>query len=264
MRFVPLGRNVDTMEKISSRQNKIIAHIRRLGSDRAYRRSCGQYVCDGEKLLREALIWGAEVKIALWSRPPCVALPDTAAQYEAPQELLDYATSLKNCPGVLFTVEQKRWEPAAPGRTLVLETIQDPGNLGTILRTANALCMDTVILTGECADLYNPKTVRAAMGALFRQRVYELPRAGMRDYLTENHMRLYGAALSDTAADIRSLSLDRAAVAIGSEGSGLSNELLEMCDGQLVIPMNPDCESLNAAAAAAIVMWELTGRSSVR
>lgn len=251
------------MERISSRQNKIIAHIRRLGSDRAYRRACGQYVCDGEKLLREALVWGVEVKTALWCRPPCVELPDTAAQYSAPQELLDYATALKNCPGVLFTVEQKRWELSPPGRTLVLETIQDPGNLGAILRTANALGMDTVILTGECADLYNPKTVRAAMGALFRQRVYELPRDEMRAYLTENRLRLYGAALSDSAADIRSLSLDGAAVAIGSEGSGLSRGLLEMCDGQLVIPMNPACESLNAASAAAIIMWELT-RTKIR
>lgn len=252
------------MEKLSSRQNKIIVHLRRLGSDRAYRRECSQYVCDGEKLLREAVRWGAEIKTAVWCSEPTVRLPDTAAQYSASRELLDYATALKNCPGVLFTVEQKRWEPAAPGRTLVLETIQDPGNLGTILRTANALGMDTVILTGQCADLYNPKTVRSAMGALFRQRVYELSREEMRTYLTENGLRLYGAALSDSAADIRALSLENVAVAIGSEGSGLSPELLKLCDEQLIIPMNPACESLNAAVAAAIVMWELTGSKSGR
>lgn len=246
------------MEKLSSRQNKIIAHMRRLGSDRSYRRECSQYVCDGEKLLREALKWGARVKDAVWCREPTVKLPDTVRQYAASRELLDYATALKNCPGVLFTVEQKRWESAAPGRTLVLETIQDPGNLGTILRTANALGMDTVILTGQCADLYNPKTVRSAMGALFRQRVYELSLGEMRSYLSENGLKLYGAALSDAAEDIRALSLENAAVAIGSEGSGLSRGLLEMCDGELIVPMDPACESLNAAVAAAIVMWELT------
>ena len=70
--------------------------------------------------------------------------------------------------------------------------------------------------------------------------------------------------MSDTSADIRTLNLDRTAVAIGSEGSGLSRELLEMCDGQLIIPMNPACESLNAAVAAAIVMWELTGSTQNR
>lgn len=252
------------MEKISSRQNKIISHVRRLGSDRAYRRECGEYVCDGEKLLSEAVKWGAKVKAALWCTKPSVSLPDTVRQYAAPQELLDYATALKNCPGVLFTVEPMLWPHAAPGRTLVLETIQDPGNLGTILRTANALGMDTVILTGGCADLYNPKTVRAAMGALFRQRVYEFTRGQTRAYLSENGLSLYGAALSDTAADIRTLSLDHIAVAIGSEGSGLSRELLDLCDGQLIIPMNPACESLNAAVAAAIVMWELTENISAR
>lgn len=248
------------MEKLSSRQNKTVAHLRRLGSDRAYRRECAQYVCDGEKLLREALKWGAEIKTAVWRAEPTLKLPDTVRQYTAPQELLDYATSLKNCPGVLFTVEQKRWPLSPPGRTLVLETIQDPGNLGTILRTANALGMDTVILTGQCADLYNPKTVRSAMGALFRQRVYELSLEQARAFLSENGLRLYGAALSDASEDIRALDLKNAAVAIGSEGSGLSPELLEMCDGQLIIPMNPACESLNAAVAAAIVMWELTGK----
>lgn len=252
------------MEKLSSRQNKIIAHIRRLGSDRSYRRECSQYVCDGEKLLREALEWGAEITDALWCAEPSVKLPDTVRQYAAPQELLDYASALKNCPGVLFSVRQKHWPPEPPGRTLVLETIQDPGNLGTILRTANALSVDTVILTGECADIYNPKTVRAAMGAVFRQRVYELPRERLRAHLSENALRLYGAALSDTAADIREMNLENTAVAIGSEGSGLSRELLEMCDGQLIIPMSPSCESLNAAVAAAIVMWELTGRGRGR
>lgn len=140
----------------------------------------------------------------------------------------------------------------------MLETIQDPGNLGTILRTANALSVDTVILTGDCADVWNPKTVRATMGAVFRQRFYEMERGEMRDYLARHGLKLYGAALSDRAGDLRRVDLRAAAVAIGSEGQGLSKELLALCDGELIIPMNAQCESLNAAVAAAIVMWELT------
>ena len=246
------------METITSRQNRIISHVRRLGSDARYRRECGEYVCDGPKLLREALDWGAEIGTVLWSGEPVPALPEGVRQYRAGQELLDYASALKNCPGVLFTVKMRPWEPAAPGRALVLETIQDPGNLGTILRTANALNMDTVILTGDCADLYNPKTVRAAMGALFRQRFYCMERGELRAYLSGWGCRLYGAALSDKSVDIRALDLTHAAVAIGSEGRGLSPELLALCDGELIIPMNRACESLNAGVAAAIVMWELT------
>ena len=128
-----------------------------------------------------------------------------------PRELLDYVSPLKSAAGVVFSVRCRRWEPAPPGRTLVLETIQDPGNLGTILRTANALSVDTVILTGDCADVWNPKTVRATMGAVFRQRFYEMERGEMRDYLARHGLKLYGAALSDRAGDLRTIDLSTAA-----------------------------------------------------
>lgn len=251
------------MEKITSRQNPLIRHIRRLGTDAAYRRECGEYVCDGEKLLEEALRWGVSVKSVLWARDPLAAAPDTARQYTVPGELLDYASPLKSSPGVLFTAEMRAWPDAPPGRTLVLETVQDPGNLGAILRTANALNMDAVVLTGECADVYNPKTVRAAMGALFRQRIYRMEAPQLRAWLDRHGCRLYGAALSNSAEDIRALTLENTAVAVGNEGGGLSETLLALCDGTLVIPMNPACESLNAAIAAAIIMWELDRRGNM-
>ncbi len=246
------------MEKLSSRQNRIIVHMRRLGADRAYRRDCGEAVGDGVKLLREALMWGAEIVTVLWSGEPAMELPDSVQQYSVPGELLDYASPMKNSGGVLFTFRQPQCDIGAPGRAIVLETIQDPGNLGTIIRTANALSMDTVILTGDCADIYNPKTIRATMGAVFRQCIAIMERGELRDYLTAHGVKLYGAALSEASRDIRELSLENAAVAIGSEGKGLSAELRSICDGELIIPMNTACESLNAGVAAAIVMWELT------
>ena len=247
----------DTMEQLTSRKNPLIAHMRALGADRAYRRAQGEFLCDGVKLLREAVLWGAEITAVLWAEEPSMT-PDCTAQYRVPKELLDYVSPLKSAAGVVFSVRIRAWPQAEPGRTLVIETIQDPGNLGTILRTANALGMDSVILTGDCADVYNPKTIRATMGAVFRQRFYEMEREEMRSYLTDHGMKLFGAALSDQSEDIRRLSLEKTAVAIGSEGQGLSRELLAMCDGELIIPMNAQCESLNAAVAAAIVMWELT------
>lgn len=245
------------MEQLSSRQNRTIAHVRRLGSDRAYRHGCGEAVCDGLKLLREALMWKVELLTVLWDGESLMELPDTVKQYSVSRELLDYASPLKNSQGPLFTFRMPDWPDGEPGRCLVLETVQDPGNLGTIIRTANALSMDTVILTGDCADIYNPKTVRAAMGALFRQRVLCMDRARMREYLSAHGMSLYGAALSDTSRDIRTVSLENCAVAIGSEGRGLSDDFLRLCDGEIIIPMNAQCESLNAGVAAAIVMWEL-------
>ena len=245
------------MEVLTSRQNKLIAHIRKLGSDKSYRHSCGEAVCDGIKLLREAAMWGVEIVSVLWTGESQMELPASVKQFSVSEELLDYASPLKNSHGPLFTFKMPRWPMSEPGRCLVLETVQDPGNLGTILRTGNALSMDTVILTGDCADVYNPKTVRAAMGAVFRQKVLVMERREMKEYLSAHGMSLYGAALSDASKDIRHVSLEKAAVAIGSEGRGLSEEFLSLCDGQIIIPMNEQCESLNAGVAAAIVMWEL-------
>ena len=245
------------MEVLTSRQNKLIAHIRKLGSDKSYRHSCGEAVCDGIKLLREAAMWGVEIVSVLWTGESQMELPASVKQFSVSEELLDYASPLKNSHGPLFTFKMPSWPMSEPGRCLVLETVQDPGNLGTILRTGNALSMDTVILTGDCADVYNPKTVRAAMGAVFRQKVLVMERREMKEYLSAHGMSLYGAALSDASKDIRHVSLEKAAVAIGSEGRGLSEEFLSLCDGQIIIPMNEQCESLNAGVAAAIVMWEL-------
>ncbi len=245
------------MQRLSSRKNPVVAHLRKLGADRAYRESCGEFLCDGEKLLREALQWNAEITTVIWESEPQTSL-DLRAEYTADKDLLDYISPLKNAASVLFSVRMKRWDDAAPGRTLVLETIQDPGNLGTILRTANALGIDTVILTGGCADVYNPKTIRAGMGAVFRQRVLRMERSEMKAYLNANGLKLCGAALSDRSTDIRQTNLSSASVAIGSEGQGLSETLLDMCEEKIIIPMRPQCESLNAAIAAAIVMWELS------
>ena len=165
---------------------------------------------------------------------------------------------MKNSPGPVFTVKIPAAEDAAKLKNaLVLETVQDPGNVGTVIRTANAFNIDAVILTGDCADLYNPKTVRATMGAIFRQRVISCALGELPMLLAGSGLALYGAALSERAQDIRTLNIRSAAVAIGSEGKGLSRELLSLCEGELIIPMNPDSESLNAAVAAAVVMWEM-------
>ena len=244
------------MLQLSSRKNPVIVHLKKLGTDRAYRESCGEFLCDGEKLLREALAWNAEITAVLWDEEK-IGSADCPQQYCVGRELMDYVSPLKSAASVLFSVRMRPWPAAEPGRTLILETIQDPGNLGTILRTANALGIDTVILTGECADPYNPKTIRAGMGAVFRQRWYEMERSAMKDYLSTNGLRLYGAALSPRSSDICEADLNGAAVAIGSEGRGLSPELLSLCEEEIIIPMRPECESLNAAVAAAIVMWEL-------
>lgn len=234
--------------------------MRALANDGAYRREKGQFLCDGVKTLREALCFGARVCSVLWKeRAMEVEGLDCREQYIVPAELFDYASTMKNSPGPLFAVAMPDQAPdRAIGNAVILENVQDPGNVGTVIRTANAFGIGAVLLVGACADLYNPKTVRATMGAIFRQRVWQMGAEEMKALLGENGLPLYGAALSDRAEDIRRLELRRAAVAIGSEGNGLSREMLALCDGQVIIPMQPDSESLNAGVAASVIMWEMT------
>ena len=248
------------MERITSRRNDRIIHMKKLGADRAYRRESGEFLCDGIKLLREALDHSAEITAVLTPCIPPVELPDGAAVYEAPGELLDYVSPLKTAQDIVFSCRIPKTDRIpTDGGVIILERIQDPGNVGTIVRTANAFGVGTVYLTGGCADLYNPKTVRATMGAVFRQRVCETDLDGVRA-LKDAGMRILGAALGAECRDIREISFDNAAFAIGSEGSGLSDELLSLCDERVIIPMSPECESLNAAAAAAVIMWEMSGK----
>ena len=252
----PLLRPFYAMEKITSRQNPRIAQLRLLAADRAARRAQGLYVCDGEKLLRDALAAGITPVLVLWGAVPTLDLPSAVPQYLAPPSLLTYASPLVSSPGPLFALPLPvPDEFTRPRRVLVLENMQDPGNVGTVIRTANALETDLVILTGASADPFGPKAARAAMGALLRQRVLELPLAALGERLRTWDMPLWGAALSKDARDVRGLDLRGAAVAVGNEGHGLSAELLDLCTGQLIIPMAPESESLNAAVAAAILMW---------
>lgn len=139
---------------------------------------------------------------------------------------------------------------------LLLDGIQDPGNLGTILRTADALNVPVVLLEG-CADAYSHKVVRASMGAVFRVPVVSAAWVQVRDACMEAGIPIAVTALDDRAVDIRQAALSKMAVVIGSEGQGVRREILEGAGEKLIIPMNPHCESLNAAIAAAIVMWQM-------
>ena len=245
------------MEILSSRKNAYIRHVRALASDGAYRRERGEYLCDGMKTLREALGFGAKVTSILWKERAGEGEYPDVAQYVCPPELFDYASPMVSSPGPLFTAAIRGCRK--PGKlrcALILEGVQDPGNVGTVIRTANAFGIDAVILTGGCADLYHPKTVRSTMGAIFRQNVLELELDHLADFLHDQELPLYGAALAEDAVSIRGMDLRHTALAVGSEGRGLSAELLAMCEKKIIIPMRPDSESLNAAVAASVLMWE--------
>ncbi len=245
---------------ITSRGNGRLRHLRELGASSDYRRERREYLCDGMKLLEEAVRWGADIHEVLTCEPLPFVLPPSARLLRADRELISYASPLRTAQTVLFSVGMPgREEKVDMKGAVILENLQDPGNVGTVLRAANAFGVPTVILTGGCADLYNPKTVRASMGAVFRQRAVSLPLSALSELSVDTP--IYGAALHRDSVDIRRLRLDGAAVAVGNEGSGLSDGLLSLCAGTVLIPMTPQCESLNAAVAASIIMWEMGRRA---
>ncbi len=249
------------MERLTSRKSAVIRAFRDLARSSAAREEKGLFLCDGQKLLQEALRSGVSVETVLWKENRAADLPPFPQEALLPADLFDYVSPMSNSPGPLFSVRM----PSAPDlykvrRVLALEELQDPGNVGTVLRTADAFGVDLVVLLEGCADLYAPKTVRASMGAVFRQAAVRMDAEAFISFCREKNLPLWGAALTDTARDLRSVSLDPAAVLIGSEGHGLSRELLRACDGEIIIPMSGEAESLNAAVAAAIVMWEMQRR----
>ncbi|MCR5137582.1 MAG: RNA methyltransferase [Oscillospiraceae bacterium] len=246
------------MEKLSSRQNGRIRHIRELASSAELRHQENCFLCDGEKLLVEALRSGAEIESVFWRGNRMNTYPAFPEETLLTDELFDYVSPMKNSPGPLFTVRCR--ETAFQEKlscALVLEGVQDPGNVGTVLRSADAFGTDAVILLEGCADLYAPKTVRATMGAIFRQNAVMMKREQLPGFCSSHGLRLLGAALSANARSVKEISLRHTAVAIGSEGRGLSRELLDLCEETVIIPMCGEAESLNAAVAASVLMWEM-------
>ncbi len=247
------------MERITSRSNPLMTHIRKITTSRSFRRQNEEFLCDGVKMLEEALKWGAEL-VALIATEQ-VELPELppVRTVIVPPELMKSISPMETPQGVLFLSQMKKLTPpeVLPGSMyLVLDGLQDPGNVGSIWRTADALGADGLILVNNCVDPYNHKTVRASMGAVFRLPVYETTVEELAGLCKRSALPLYATALRDDTVTLGRFKLDRAVVTIGSEGRGASRELLDLCEKTIKIPMEPQCESLNAAAAAAVVLWE--------
>ncbi len=151
--------------------------------------------------------------------------------------------------------------PPMSESVFLAESLQDPGNLGTLIRSAAALGIDRVVISADCADVYNPKTIRAAMGGLFYISVDRVERDIFAEYikaLRESGRRVFAAALDDSAATLDKLQLKAGdCFLIGNEGHGLTKDAIDACDRSVIIPMRDEVESLNAAAAAVILMWEM-------
>ena len=244
-------------ERITARKNPLLQQVRRLLNSRKEREQSGLFVADGTKLLEEAVRWWPGLETVILTDGLQVKVPEHVRVVYVPEDVMASVSPMEAPQGALFLcrLPEKKALEAVPGM-LLLDGIQDPGNVGTILRTADALDIPVVLLEG-CADPYSHKVVRSSMGAVFRTPVQRTTWEEARQACEAAEIPVAVTALSDRAEDIRSAALGTMAVAIGSEGRGVRQEILEYAQKELIIPMNSRCESLNAAIAAAIVMWQM-------
>ena len=244
-------------QRITSRKNPLLQQVKKLLSSKKAREEAGLFAADGTKLLQEAVRYFPGLDTVILSDGVEAEVPETVRVIRVPGDVMESISPMASPQGALFLCrlpEKKAFQPK-PGM-LLLDGIQDPGNLGTVLRTADALDIPVALLEG-CADPYSHKVVRASMGAVFRTDVVQSSWVEVKAACAEAAIPVGVTALSDRAKDLRQAELNKMAVVIGSEGQGVRKEILGSADAELIIPMNSHCESLNAAVAATIVMWQM-------
>ncbi len=243
--------------RITARKNPLLQQVKKLFSSRKERQTAGLFAADGTKLLQEAVRFYPGLDTVILSDGIEAEVPEHVRLVRVPCDVMESISPMAAPQGAVFLCRLPQPKPltvAAP--MLLLDGIQDPGNLGTILRTADAMNVPVVLMEG-CADPYSHKVVRASMGAVLRTQPTIASWDDVKKALDENSIPVAVTALSDRAVDIRSAALEKMAVVIGSEGQGVRREIMEAAEHQLIIPMNAHCESLNAAVATAIVLWQI-------
>ncbi len=244
-------------ERITSRKNPFLQQVKKLLSSRKARQEAGLFVSDGTKLLQEAVKYCSGLRTVILSDGVEAEVPASVQVIRVPGDVMASISPMESPQGALFVCRLPAKQEFVPQRgMLLLDGIQDPGNLGTMLRTADALNVPVVLLEG-CADPYSHKVVRSSMGAVFRSPVVQSSWKEVREKCDAAGIPIGVTALSPRAADIRQADVKQMAVVIGSEGQGVRQEILDSAGAELIIPMNPRCESLNAAVAATIVMWQM-------
>lgn len=261
------------MELVTSKENPTVKQYSKLAGQKKSRDELGLFAIEGLRLCLDAHKSGVTLESLLCTECALEKHPELRALMEAvggatitamiSDSIAAQIADTKTPQGVFAVAEKAQGADklrfAENGRYVLLAGVQDPGNVGAILRSCEAFGADAVLLDTQCADVYSPKTLRAAMGAVFRQRIIAVPNAEA----CVREMRQHGVKTFATALDDSSLRLPEAdfsgscAAVIGNEGAGLSDAVISTCDHSVYIPMAGGAQSLNAAVAAGIIIWEM-------
>lgn len=256
------------MEKITGKNNDLIKSVKKLLSSSKERRVNNSFVLEGARLVFDALSSLCRIKCFLVTesaydkyREQCDEIINRAEKsYLISDEISVKLSETENAQGIfaVFGIEEKTVDFKADGKYIALDNVQDPGNLGTILRTAEALGIDGIIIGGGC-DLYNPKVLRATMGAVFRVNTIRCSDAAeVLASLKAQNFKIYATSPSSSAKPITDADFSGGGICvIGNEANGISDRVSELADDLITIKMLGRAESLNASVAASITMWEM-------
>lgn len=260
------------MINISSRSNENIKLFRKLSESRKERSARGLFTLEGARLIADAAAEnsdfhsifateeGLEKYRSIFSRSP---EEYGGKLFIISGDIADHISLTEGSQGIFAICRIPETRPLSDmifggGKYIMLSKLQDPGNMGTVIRTADAVGIDAVICCG-CCDIYNPKVTRSAMGSLMRMAVAVTDEDSAFEAFRTAGVRTYAAVVDSSAEKLTSCDFSEgAAVLVGNEGNGLSPDTAQRCDVQMTIPMKGRANSLNAAMAAGIILWELS------
>ncbi len=272
-------------EPIRSRQNRAVVELAKL-TDRKERETTRTFRFDGIKLAAEAIRGGAEIRSIFLresaaetvigrmkqetGRDPVACAErvliledgvfDRVSEEKSPEGVICVAKYIDKFQKNVTIYNDDDFSTLAEERIVLLESVRDPVNIGAIIRSAAALGIDRLIISEDCADIYHPRTVRASMGTIFRQKIDRTDRLPeVIRQLRAGGRRVFAAALDRGARRLGGFPVARGdCVVIGNEGHGLSDATVEACGNSVYIPMSERAESFNAAVAASLLMWEFS------
>ena len=240
------------MEVITSLSNEKVIFWTKL-NQKKYRDLSNQYIVEGDHLVMEAIKSGNAIEVICDEDK---VFPVNIPIHYVTKEVLKKISDLPSPPSIMALCSKKE-EQAIGSRLLLVDELQDPGNLGTIIRSAVAFNMDTIVLGSNCVDQYNKKTIRASEGMLFHINIINRDLTEFIPLLKSDGFQVLGTNVTH-GIPLKDLRLrSKFAFIIGNEGNGVKDDILDLCDDYIYIPMNEKCESLNAGVASGIILYEI-------
>lgn len=263
------------MHEIKSKSNDNIKYVRKLTASAEFRSEQKSFVTDGVRLCAEAFKSGIKIKKVFYTKncfeknsDMLQKIINSADEIVLTSEsIMKWICDTESPQGVVcvcelpdFVANQDIFVKKSTCKLVVLENVQNPSNIGNIIRTCEALGVDGIVFAGNCCDAYNPKVLRGSMGGLFRIKlVFVDDVSAFASELKLHGFSIYGAVPSKKALILGKMRFDaKSAAMLGNEGNGLTDTAKSLCDFMINIPMNPDAESLSVSSAAAIIAWEMT------